>query len=285
MRAVRESGKCRKAYGHFVAQHAFVYTRTCTAAGGQPAGTTGKYIVRIEVDTHTHTTASGHAYGTLRENAQAAHERGLKGFVVSDHGPEIPGACPVFMISGVLKTVPDEIEGVRMIRGTEANIMDENGTLDVGERYLSYTQFAIASMHTLCYPPQDEEANTRAVLGAIRNPYIDVIGHPGNPKYPIDARALVEECAKLGKPVEINNHSFEGRPGSEANCRQIIRLCKEYRVPVVVSSDAHCTYTVGEFDIALRVLEEEQFPEELILNADLDRFLGYIEKRRKRIEA
>lgn len=240
--------------------------------------------MKIEVDTHTHTTASGHAYGTLKENAQAAAERGLSGFVVTDHGPQIPGACPVFMISGVLKTVPDEIEGVRMIRGTEANIMDDKGTLDIDEHYLSYTQFAIASMHTLCYPPGTKEQNTNAVLGAIRNPYIDVIGHPGNPKYPIDAEALVLECKRLGKPIEINNHSFAGRSGSEPNCRSIIRLCKEHGVPVVVSSDAHCTYTVGQFDTALAVLEDEDFPEELVLNASMDRFLGYLDRRQQRLK-
>lgn len=237
----------------------------------------------IQVDTHTHTTASGHAYGTLKENAQAAHDAGLKGFVVTDHGPEIPGACPVFMISGVLRTVPDNIEGVRLFRGTEANIMDTQGTLDIGERYLACTDFAIASMHTLCYPPGDEDDNTEAVLNAIRNPYIDVIGHPGNPRYAIDAEALVAECWKLGKPMEINNHSFEGRKGSEPNCRNIIRLCKQYGVPVVVSSDAHCSYTVGKFDHALKALEEEDFPEELVLNADMDRFEEYLARRAERI--
>lgn len=236
--------------------------------------------MRIEVDTHTHTTASGHAYGTLKENAQAAFEKGLKGFVVADHGPAIPGACPVFMLSGVLPTVPDHIEGVRMIRGTEANIMDTDGTLDIGERYLSFTEFAIGSLHTLCIEPGTVSQNTEAVINALHNPRIDVIGHPGNPKYPIDYEAFVRICKRLEKPVEINNHSFEGRKGSEHNCRKIMRLCKELGVHIVVSSDAHTSYTIGQFDYALRVLEEEDFPEELVLNADFDRFLGYLRGRR-----
>lgn len=248
---------------------------------GSVVDLTGKRSkLRIEVDTHTHTTASGHAYGTLKENAQAAYEKGLKGFVVTDHGPAIPGACPVFMLSGVLPTVPDHIEGVRMIRGTEANIMDNKGTLDMPERQLSFTQFAIASMHRFCYPPEDEKHNTDAVIAAINNPWIDTIGHPGNPCYPIDQEAFIVECRRLGKPVEINNHSFRGRAGSEPNCRSIMRLCMKHGVRVVVSSDAHCSYNVGEFSYAVRVLEEEGFPEELVLNAEFERFLEYLHGKR-----
>ena len=35
-------------------------------------------MIRLIADLHTHTLASGHAYGTIRENAQAAAERDLR---------------------------------------------------------------------------------------------------------------------------------------------------------------------------------------------------------------
>ena len=41
------------------------------------------------LDIHTHTIASGHAYGTIREMAQAANERGLLLLGLSDHAPGI----------------------------------------------------------------------------------------------------------------------------------------------------------------------------------------------------
>ena len=46
---------------------------------------------KLVLDLHTHTLASGHAYGTIRENALAAHEKGLAGLGVSEHAPGMPG--------------------------------------------------------------------------------------------------------------------------------------------------------------------------------------------------
>ena len=43
--------------------------------------------MKLLVDTHTHTVASGHAYSTLRENALFAAKKGLEAFCCTDHGP------------------------------------------------------------------------------------------------------------------------------------------------------------------------------------------------------
>ncbi len=72
--------------------------------------------MNIEIDTHTHTVLSGHAHSTLIENAAAAARIGLKGFVVTDHGPAVPAAPPDFNLS-TLGYLPDIIEGVRYITG------------------------------------------------------------------------------------------------------------------------------------------------------------------------
>ena len=44
--------------------------------------------MNIEIDTHTHTLASGHAYNTLREMAAMAAEKGLKGLAITEHSPK-----------------------------------------------------------------------------------------------------------------------------------------------------------------------------------------------------
>ena len=69
------------------------------------------------------------------------------------------------------------------------------------------------------------------------------------------------------KLVEINNHSFDARKRNIPNCTKIALACKKYGVPLVVNSDAHFEAQVGNFSHALRMLEEIDFPEELILNA------------------
>ena len=53
---------------------------------------------RILADIHTHTIASGHAYGTIQEMAQAASERKLQVLGIGEHAPGIPGTADPFII-------------------------------------------------------------------------------------------------------------------------------------------------------------------------------------------
>ena len=78
------------------------------------------------------------------------------------------------------------------------------------------------------------------------------------------------------KLVEINNHTFEARKQNAENCKKIALACKKCGVPIVVDSDAHFETKVGEFGFALRMLEEIDFPEELILNASEERLQAYL---------
>ena len=50
------------------------------------------------VDLHTHTTASGHAYSTLKENIEEAKKRGIKILGMSDHGSKMPGGAHKFFL-------------------------------------------------------------------------------------------------------------------------------------------------------------------------------------------
>jgi len=50
---------------------------------------------KIVLDIHTHTIASRHAFGTVRENTLGAKEKGLTGLGISDHS--FPDGDPVFL--------------------------------------------------------------------------------------------------------------------------------------------------------------------------------------------
>ena len=236
--------------------------------------------MNLLVDTHTHTVASGHAYSTLTENARAAADKGMEAFVCADHGPEVIGASPGFIINSVLLHLPQYMEGVRMIKGIEANIMDYDGRVDIKDRDLARLEFCVASLHGACIKDGGRVKNTDALIGALNHPDIDVIGHPGNPLYEIDQEAFVAEVARLDKLVEINSHSFHARPGSEANCENILKLCRKKGVRIVVASDAHCCYDIGAFDSAVALIEKCEFPKELIASASLNSLMGYINEKR-----
>ena len=46
--------------------------------------------MKIVLDTHAHTLASGHAYNTIREMAKAAADKGLEAIALTDHAPDMP---------------------------------------------------------------------------------------------------------------------------------------------------------------------------------------------------
>lgn len=238
--------------------------------------------MKLLVDTHTHTVASGHAYSTLRENAILAAQNGLEAFCCTDHGPAIGVVAPDFILK-VLQSVPEVIEGVRMIRGCELNIMDYEGSIDLSKRYIDMSEFLVASLHDITIKPGSIEENTAALVGALKKPFVDTVGHPGNPYYPVNIEEVVDAAKDNNKLIEINSHSFRFRKGSAPRCIEFIRLCKEKDVRITVSSDAHVCYNVGIFDAALVALMEAGFPEELIVSRDLKTFMEYLEERKQRI--
>ena len=56
----------------------------------------------------------------------------------------------------------------------------------------------------------------------------------------------------------------------------MLGLCEKFSVPIIVSSDAHDPSGVGEFALAEKFLCEINFPEELILNTDVNKLKNFI---------
>lgn len=217
-----------------------------------------------------HTSVSQHAYSTLDEMALAAKSKGLEAFAITNHGPGmIDGAMALHFLC--LSNLPDQLYGLRFYKGAEVNIKSYSGQLDLESSILSRLDLVIASLHVEAISPAAEKDHTEGLMGAIANPDVDCLGHIGNPVFQCDYKTIVKECARLDKLIEINSNSFSVRPGSDENCRTVARLCMEYGVSVLVSSDAHSKYAVGNHDAALHMLQELSFPEELIINADRGR--------------
>ena len=86
--------------------------------------------MRVEIDTHTHTLASGHAYNTMNEMAKAAADKGLKGLAITEHAPEMPGTCHLYYFQN-LRIVPRKRFGIELLLGTELNIMNAEGKVDL----------------------------------------------------------------------------------------------------------------------------------------------------------
>lgn len=234
--------------------------------------------MRIAVDTHTHSVASGHAFSTLGELAEAAAAKGLEGFVLTDHGPSMPGGAHPWHF-GNLRVLPSRISGVRFWKGIEANIIDNEGGIDLAESELARLDFVLAGFHEVCFASGSREENTRALIAALANPWVDAISHPGNPAFPVDLAAVVRAACQEGKALEINNSSFTIRRGSDANCLGMARLLAESGGRLVVGSDAHFHGDVGNFSKALAVIGEAGVPSRLVVNSDLAGFEAFLAER------
>lgn len=233
-------------------------------------------MIKITVDTHTHTNVSAHAFSTLEENLAAAAAIGLEGIAMTNHGPDLGDGAVWFHFKSA-RHLPKYVKGVRLLTGAEVDIMDEEGRLDIEDKYLKNLELVIASFHTPCFPPyESKEKVTRAWLNTLDNPNVDVLGHMGDGRYKCDYEAVVKKAKETGKIIEINNHSFRVREGSDVNCREIALLCKKYSVPVVLSTDAHFSLEIGVVPNSIALMEEIEFPEELILNTSLKKLCDYL---------
>lgn len=235
--------------------------------------------MKYALDVHTHTIASGHAYSTLMENAKAASEKGIKVLGTTEHGITMPHA-PHIWYFGNYKVLPREMYGVTMLYGTEANIIDYDGNLDMNDYILEKMDIVIGSIHEDVYKVGSAEENTRAFLNVIKNGKVDIIGHLGNPGVPVKFEDVIK-CAKENDVlIEINNSSFTtSRVGSFSNCTEIATLCKKLGAKLIINSDAHFCTHIGEFTQAVHMLESIDFPEELIMNKDPNELLLRLKKK------
>jgi len=231
------------------------------------------------LDIHTHSIASGHGSSdTIVELAKTAAARGLKLLGVSDHAPSTMCAGTSSYFRG-LAMAPRHRMGVELLYGVELNILDYEGRVDLDTVTLSSLDYAIASIHRPNLKPGTVCQNTAAYVGAMRNPYVSVIGHCDDAHYPADYKILVSEAVRSHVLLEINNSSLSPngyRGDTRDNVRCILQLCKAAGHPVLLSSDSHGKSHVGDFSCIEPLLRECRFPEKLIINhscAALKRFL------------
>lgn len=240
-------------------------------------------MIFFELDVHTHTVASGHyTKDTMTDMVKQAARTGLKLLGVSEHGPAIPHSCSASYFRG-LAMAPSTRMGVSLLYGAEVNIVDFAGGVDLPADIMSRLDYCIAGMHLPCLTPGSVSENTNAYIRAMEHPYIHIIAHPDDVKYPVDYKRLVEAAIERHVLLEINNSSLapDGYRGDvRKNDRTILELCQKYAYPVLLSSDSHGHAGIGNFDYAYALIQEMNFPAELILNCSAEQFLRFLSVKR-----
>jgi len=233
------------------------------------------------IDLHTHTISSGHAYSTFEENVLGAKRSQIKYLGTSDHAVSMPGGPHEFHFAN-MSVLPEVIDDINILIGIEANIMDFNGTIDVSDDIKDKMDYIIASLHPPVIAPGSLEENTRAIIETMKNPIVTIIGHPDDGRYPVDYKQMVLAAKETNTLIEINNASLNPagfREGTIKNSKEILNLCKEHGVSVIFGSDAHVSYSIGDFSRCVALAEETEFPNELIVNNDFNKLKKYLNKK------
>lgn len=249
----------------------------------------GYYNLTMNIDLHTHTVASGHGTNdTITDMAKEAARKGMMLLGITDHGPATPGAASVSYFMN-LRYAPRDRFGVKMMYGAECNILPD-GVLDLPDHVLAGLDYCIVSMHR---PPRtsysrsaadrsrsDIDANTADYIAAMQNPHVHILGHCDNTQFPVDYCRIADAAAANHIIVEVNNASltpggYHQVPGidTRSNYLQLLSLCKERSVPVLLSSDSHGHEGIGEVPYAEALIREISYPEALIVNLHPEKFL------------
>jgi putative hydrolase len=235
----------------------------------------------LEADLHIHTVSSGHAYSTVTEIIAEAQRKGLKTIAITDHGPAMPGGAHPYHFSN-LRVVESMQNGVRILKGVEANIIDTDGTLDLPKDLLDNMDLVLVAFHIRCgYEDFGPEINTQALIQTLQKYKVSGIAHPGNPTFKLDFEKVAEVAKEKRVFVEFNNSSYlenTARKGAFDLDLELAKMCKKHGTNVAIASDAHIAADIGTFEKAWNLLKEVDLAESQILNLNNEKLLEFLHK-------
>lgn len=233
------------------------------------------------IDLHAHTIVSGHAYSTIEEYAAKAAKKGLKLIGITDHAPSMPGSTHMFYFHN-LRVIPTRIDGVEIFKGIEANIIGRDGSIDVDNNTLEQLDIVIASLHPPCIDFGTVEENTNTLINVMKNnKNINIIGHPDDARYPLNYESVVKAAKEYRVLLEVNNSSLNPkgfRQKAKENITLMLKECMKQKVPIVINSDAHISFDIGNFEYAKSLIQEIKFPEELIINSSIEKVKKFLKQ-------
>ncbi len=237
----------------------------------------------MHADLHMHTTASD-GTRSIREMAEEACQRGRQFIVITDHSHSL-GIANGLTVERLLaqqeevRKVDAELgSSIRVFHGTEMDI-NADGTLDFPDEVLAKLDFVIASLHVSLRQPREQITNR--MLSAIRNPNVDLIGHPRAQLLPdrepadLDMDAVFNAAKESGIALEINANPR--RLDLEA---QFARRAVEMGIPLSINTDAHAPEHMDLMIYGVMTARRGWVTAESVINTwPLERFLSWTQNR------
>jgi DNA polymerase (family X) len=216
---------------------------------------------------HCHTTYSD-GRASIAEMVHAAAELGHSAITITDHSAAATYANGLDLAQ--LRAQHAEIDALRdpearILRGTEADILAD-GAIDVPPEMIGELDVIIASVHQRF--KLDQDATTRRLLAAMRQPYFKIWGHALGRmvlrRDPIDVRLeeVLDAIAASPAAIEINGdpHRLDLEPVSA-------RRAVERGIKFVLSCDAHSTRGLDATRFAVAMARRARIRKRDVLNA------------------
>ncbi|MBP5237294.1 MAG: PHP domain-containing protein [Clostridia bacterium] len=238
--------------------------------------------MKIIAELHTHSNEfCDHASSSIDEEVEIAKKLGFKYFATTNHGPMSDYGTPVTFY---LSNRERRYDGITFLAGIEGDMRDLKGGMDLAEVDLLSLDFVIISLHNDVLETKYPDY-TEGLMNVIANPAVDCIGHIGRDQdFHLDLEKVISCVKENDKLIEFNSWSLSGY-GKYDSCSHVMDLCEEYGVKCIVTSDAHDADRIGSHQPVLRMLEEKNFPEELVINADETRMADFLKRRRSEKDA
>jgi len=202
-------------------------------------------LADLKADLHMHSTWSD-GKASIAEMAAAAQARGYRYMAITDHSAYLGitnGLDAVRLTQQAAEVAALNAEyaargdGFRILRGIEVDITAD-GSLALPDDVLADLDIVVASPHVSLRQPIDQA--TERLLRAIRNPHVDIIGHPtgrligSREGAEIDLDAIGRAAAETGTLLEVN--SGPDRLDLEAAS---VRRVLELGARITINSDSH----------------------------------------------
>ncbi|HEX5840361.1 MAG TPA: DNA polymerase/3'-5' exonuclease PolX [Anaerolineales bacterium] len=240
-------------------------------------------IKHIKADLQTHSTWSDGKLSML-EMARAAAKRGIKVIAFTDHSVSLGVTGGLSMerhteqaaeIKKIQKQLGDKI---LVLHASEVEIRAD-GALDYPDEFLATLDLVVASLHTSLRQPREKV--TQRVINAIRNPHVDIIGHPTGRLIPdregadLDMDALLAAAAETGVALEINAHP------SRLDLDDVYaRRAKELGIPLSINTDAHSEADLDMLPFGVATARRAWLEPKDVINCwTKDKLLKWLKKR------
>lgn len=235
-------------------------------------------------DYHLHTFASDGRCSIL-SRAKSADDMGLEEIAITDHG----FASTIFHLNArKWERQSRQIAALKckakVLHGVEANIVNEDGDIDLPEEYVRQADVLVVGFHRyigfcgekrggyarkwlfengFCSKKKRElliAVNTAAYIRAMDKFPIDVIAHL-NHRALVDVKAVCEKAAQKGVYIELNENHLDALENYADDMA-------ESGVKFIVGTDAHGKKKMGKFAKTQDFVKRHSIPEERVYGID-----------------